>query len=138
MHGDYRVLESGKLDGYQIKGGGMRHLTSEWSVFANACYVSKVPIYDAVIEDARGVVNEDPRNETFVSFEGGVRYRSAGRGLSFDLNGYHTTWRDRTYNLFVPNIVQWLSAAGAQGRRRGGVPRHPAHDQRGLRAGVLS
>lgn len=98
-------LESGNLHGYQIKGGINRVLNDEWSLFGNAGYVSKVPIFDGVIDDGNGVVNPDPRNEKFLSFEGGLSYRALDRALSFDLNLYHTTWRDRTYNLFVRNIT---------------------------------
>jgi outer membrane receptor protein involved in Fe transport len=98
-------LESGNLTGFQAKGGVNRVLNEEWSVFGNAGYVSKVPIFDGVIDDGNGVVNPDPKNEKFLSFEGGVSYRALDRALSLDLNLYHTTWRDRTYNLFVRNIT---------------------------------
>lgn len=97
-------LESGELTGYQIKGGANRNLTDQISVFANAGYVSKVPIFDGVIDDGAGVKNPDPKNEKFLSFEGGVNYRSPDRSLTFDVSLYHTTWNDRTYNLFVRNL----------------------------------
>ena len=98
------VLESGPLHGYQVKGGAQRNVTAEWSVFGNVGHVSKVPIFDGVIDDNRGVVNRDPKNEKFVSVEVGTRLRSLDRTLSVDLNLYHTTWRDRTRNLFVRNL----------------------------------
>lgn len=98
------VLESGNLHGLQIKGGAQRNLTAAWSVFGNAGYVSKVPIFDGVIDENRDVVNPDPRNEKFFSLEAGVRHRSLDRTLSLDLNLYATTWRDRTRNLFVRNL----------------------------------
>ena len=98
------VLESGALHGLQIKGGVQRNLTPAWSLFANGGHVSKVPIFDGVIDDGRGVVNQDPKNEKFLSLEVGTRLRSLDRALSLDLNLYATTWRDRTRNLFVPNL----------------------------------
>lgn len=98
-------LESGNITGYQIKGGAQRNLNREWSVFGNAGYVSKVPIFDGAIDDRNGVINPDPKNEKFLSFEAGVEYRSLDRGISFDLNLYHTTWKDRTRNLFVRNLT---------------------------------
>ena len=98
------VLESGNLHGLQIKGGAQRNLTAAWSVFGNAGYVSKVPIFDGVIDENRGVVNPDPENEKFFSLEAGARHRSLDRTLSLDLNLYATTWRDRTRNLFVRNL----------------------------------
>ncbi len=98
------LLESGNLQGLQIKGGVQRNLTAAWSVFGNAGYVSKVPIFDGVIDDNRGIVNPDPENERFFSLEAGGRHRSLDRRLSLDLNLYATTWRDRTRNLFVRNL----------------------------------
>ena len=98
------VLGSGPLHGYQIKGGVQRNLTAAWSVFGNAGHVSKVPIFDGVIDDTRGAVNRNPKNEKFLSLEVGTRLRSLDRTLSVDLNLYHTTWRDRTRNLFVQNL----------------------------------
>ncbi len=97
-------LKSGALTGYQIKGGVVRNVTQEWSLFGNAGWVSKVPIFDGVIDDGAGVKNPDPKNETFLSFEAGVKYRSLDRMWSFDANVYHTTWKDRTYNLFIRNL----------------------------------
>lgn len=98
------VLESGNIAGLQVKGGAVRNVTNEWSLFGNAGYVSKVPIFDAVIDDNNGVINTNPKNEKFLSFEGGVQYRSMDRGVSFDANFYYTKWNDRTYNLFVRNL----------------------------------
>ena len=81
-----------------------RNLTAAWSVFGNAGHVSKVPIFGGVIDDNRGVVNRDPKNEKFLSLEVGTRLWSLDRTLSMDLNLYATTWRDRTRNLFVQNL----------------------------------
>lgn len=113
------VLESGGLNGYQIKGGVSRNLTSEWSVFGNGGYVSKVPIFDGVIDDFSGTVLENPKNERFISFEAGVSYRARDRGLSGDLNFYHTTWRDRTFNIYVPNDDVLASVLGVDARHMG-------------------
>ncbi len=99
------VLNSGGLNGFQLKGGAVRNLNQEWSVFANAGYVSKVPIFDGVIDDVNGVKLDDPKNEKFLSFEAGVQFRSLDRGVSFDLNLYHTTWKDRANNMFVRNLT---------------------------------
>jgi outer membrane receptor for Fe3+-dicitrate len=108
------VLESGNLNGYQIKGGAVRNLSQEWSVFGNAGFVSKVPILDGVIDDVNAVKIDDPKNEKFISFEVGTQFRSMDRAVSFDFNLYHTTWRDRTLNLFVRN----LSGTGEDGAVR--------------------
>jgi iron complex outermembrane recepter protein len=102
--GNPRHIESGNIRGYQLKGGAVRNLTQEWSVFGNAGYVSKVPIFDGVIDDNAGVINPNPKNEKFLSFESGIQFRSADRGVSFDMNFYYTKWTDRTRNLFVRNL----------------------------------
>jgi hypothetical protein len=98
-------LNTGWINGFQLKGGAVRTVTDEWSVFGNAGYVSKVPIFDGVIDDGNGVMNPEPKNEKFLSFEAGVNFRSMDRGVSFDMNVYHTTWKDRTRNLFVRNLT---------------------------------
>jgi hypothetical protein len=98
-------LNSGWISGYQLKGGVNRNITDEWSLFGNAGLVSKVPIFDGVIDDNNGAINPDPKNEKFVSFEAGANFRSMDRGLSADLNVYHTTWKDRTRNVFVRNLT---------------------------------
>ena len=96
------VLESGNLHGYQVKGGLGRNLTPEWSVFGNAGYVSKVPIFDQAIDDFNGEVLTNPKNERFLSFEIGTSYASLDRRLSADLNLYHTTWNDRSFTFYIP------------------------------------
>jgi len=102
--GNPLVINSGTLTGIQLKGGAVRNLNQEWSVYGNAGYVSKVPIFDGVIDDNAGVINPNPKNEKFLSFEAGVQYRSMDRGVSFDMNGYYTKWNDRTFNVFVRNL----------------------------------
>ena len=94
-------ISSGTLTGFQAKGGAVRNLNREWSIFTNAGYVSKVPIFDGVIDDNRGQKFTDPQNEKFLSFEGGLTYRSLNRAVSADINFYHTTWRDRTTSRFI-------------------------------------
>lgn len=94
--GGYLELSSGSLHGYQIKGGAMRNVNNEWSVYGNAGYVSKVPIFDGVINDNTGELIQDPKNERFLSLEAGTRFRSLDRRFSLDANVYFTQWNDRT------------------------------------------
>ncbi len=98
-------LNSGGLTGYQMKGGAVRNVNPEWSVYGNAGLVSKVPIFDGVIDDNLGILNPDPKNETFLSFEAGTRFRSLNRQFSFDGNVYFTQWNDRTRNQFIRNLM---------------------------------
>ena len=101
---DYRELESGNIPGYQIKGGAVRNVNDQWSIFGNAGVISKVPIFDGVIDDNDGTINPNPENEKFLSFEVGTQFRSTNRQVSLDINLYHTTWRNRTLTRFVQNI----------------------------------
>ena len=89
-------LSSGGISGFQFKGGAVRNVSPEWSIYSNAGYVSKVPIFDGVIDDNNGELVADPKNERFLSFEAGARFRSLNRGFSLDANVYFTQWNDRT------------------------------------------
>ena len=84
------------LGGYQIKGGASYRFTETFNAFINAGYVSKVPIFDAVINDRDASVTADPKNEQFISFEGGVTYKSINNKFGISPNLYYTIWKDRT------------------------------------------
>ena len=99
--GGYHQLSSGGLSGYQIKGGAVRNLNPEWSTYGNVGLVSKVPIFDGVIDDVNGIPIDNPTNETFTSFEAGTRFRSLNRRFSFDANVYFTQWNDRSARRFA-------------------------------------
>jgi len=112
-------LDATGLTGYQIKGGITRNLTDTWYVFGNAGYVSKIPIFDGAIDDVTGTVNDNPKNETFSSFEAGVKYATTDRRLTGGLNVYHTTWNDRTLNIYVPNEDITANVLGVNERHLG-------------------
>lgn len=88
--------ETDPIRGYQVKGGGLYRLSELADLYANLGFVSKVPIFDGVIDDVGGIVNPDPKNERFVSFEAGTNLRSPGRTVSGRFNVYRTTWQNRT------------------------------------------
>lgn len=95
------TAETDFINGYQVKGGGLYNLTEQLGMFVNAGYVSKVPIFDGVIDDRAGVLNRSPANEKFLSFEAGANFRSAGGKVSARSNLYRTAWLDRTFNRTV-------------------------------------
>ncbi len=97
-------LSSGGLTGYQVKGGAVRNMGPEWSVYGNAGVVSKVPIFDGAIDDINGLLIDNPTNETFLSFEAGTRFRSLNRKFSLDANLYFTQWNDRTARRFASDF----------------------------------
>jgi hypothetical protein len=94
--GTPRTVETDNIAGYQVKGGGLYNVGEELDVYANAGWVSKVPIFDGVIDDVTGTLNTDPKNEEFVSVEAGLMYRSRTMPLSVAANVYRTTWKNRT------------------------------------------
>ncbi|MFQ5550173.1 MAG: TonB-dependent receptor, partial [Gemmatimonadales bacterium] len=89
-------LESGTITGMQIKGGGLYNVSDQVGVFLNAGYMSKVPIFDGVIDDNNGILNPDPQNEKILAFELGLNYMSLDRSIRLGLNAYYTQWNDRT------------------------------------------
>ena len=101
-------LNSGELKsntdwiaGYQLKGGLNYNFSESLSGFVNFGYVSKVPIFDEVINDANGIVAKDPQNEKFVSYEAGVIYNSFDNKLDIKGNFYYTTWKDRIVTKWI-------------------------------------
>ncbi len=92
-------LESGAIPGYTVKTGGLYRANDALGVFANVGYISKVPIFDGVINDGAGILNEDPQNEDIVSLEAGVNYRT--RVGAVKLSAYRTNWSNRTVSQSV-------------------------------------
>ncbi len=93
--GNEVFTESDWISGYQVKGGASFRFTTTNSMYANVGYVSKVPIFDAVINDQTGeLINKD--NEIFTSFEIGTNNKFFGNKLNTNLNVYYTNWSNRT------------------------------------------
>lgn len=88
-------LTSDWISGFQIKGGAMYRVTGDLSVYGNFGYVEKVPIFDNVIDDRNGVYSQNPKNERFTSFEGGVNWTGLEKTLTLKANFYYTKWQDR-------------------------------------------
>lgn len=90
------VAESDMITGLQIKGGASYRITSSLMAYGNLGYVSKVPIFDNVIDDYAGTMNDNPKNEKFYSFEAGVDWRGLDGQLTLKGNVYYTIWNDRS------------------------------------------
>lgn len=84
------------IGGYQIKGGANYNITETLSVFANIGLISKVPIFDAVIDDYDGTVAENPENEKFTAIEFGAIFSTIDDKLTVKANYYYTKWMNRT------------------------------------------
>jgi hypothetical protein len=96
--------ESDWINGYQIKGGASYRLTTTSSIYANAGYVSKVPIFDQVIYDYDGSADPSPSNETFTAFEVGTNNRLFDNKLNVNANVYYTTWMNRANRVSIQDI----------------------------------
>ncbi|MBU2651591.1 MAG: TonB-dependent receptor [Bacteroidetes bacterium] len=88
-------IEADPIAGYQAKGGISYKASSTITVFGNVGYVSKVPIFDAVINDNTHELIDDPTNEKFISGEIGMNFRSNDEKFNANVNLYHTNWNDR-------------------------------------------
>ncbi len=102
--GNEIVTKSDNINGYQLKGGASYRLTPSFDIFANAGYVSKVPIFDQVINDRDGVKSKDPKNEKFTNLEAGINYSGLNGKLVVKANVYYTTWLDRAQTKSVQNL----------------------------------
>ena len=98
-----RYSESSWISGQQIKGGVSYRATDGLSVFGNVGFVSKVPIFDNVINDYNGVVAAEPANEKFQAYEAGVLYNTDDHKLDIKANYYYTMWKDRALSRGITN-----------------------------------
>lgn len=96
--GDALLTEANWIGGVQVKGGLNYNLSETFNVYANAGYVTKVPIFDQVIDDGDGSLRPDPANEEFTSYEIGAAFRSLDGKLKLDGNFYYTTWLNRAFS----------------------------------------
>ncbi len=97
------TAETDWISGYQVKAGAGYRITENMDVFANVGYVNRVPIFDDVINDRTGSIAEDPKNEKFLSVEGGINYWGMDGKLMLKGNFYYTSWRDKSRSLSISN-----------------------------------
>ena len=97
--------ESDQITGYQLKGGASYRITSAVNVYGNAGYVSKVPIFDAVINDQTGDYVDNKGNEKFISLEAGMATQLLDGMLNLKGNFYHTIWENRTLTQSDYDII---------------------------------
>ena len=94
--GDKLTANTDWISGIQVKGGASYRFTDNLDVFANAGWVSKVPIFDDVIDDRSGYKPEDTKNEEYISFEGGVNFIGLEGKLALKGNFYYTIWNEKS------------------------------------------
>ena len=104
--GNELFIESDWINGLQVKGGASYKVTSVIDVYANGGYVTKVPIFDNVIDDYNGAMASDPANEKFISMEGGINFTGLmDNTLTTKLSVYHTTWTDRAWSRGITDLA---------------------------------
>lgn len=96
-------VEAKNITGFQLKGGASYRLTIDYDVFANAGYVSKVPIYNDVIDYNTNSVAKNLKNEEFISFEAGINSSFFERKLTLKVDYYYTTWKNQAKTIGVQN-----------------------------------
>ncbi len=94
---------TGSIGGYQVKGGASYRITEALDIYGNVGYVSKVPIFDQVINDRTGTKAKNPKNEKFESYEAGVNFNGLDGKLSAKGSFYYTTWKDRSNSISITN-----------------------------------
>nr|HQV32166.1 TonB-dependent receptor [Calditrichia bacterium] len=87
--------ETDWIAGYQAKGGANFRINEDMNVFFNVGYVSKVPIFDEVINDVDGTERGDFNNEHFTSYEMGWAFSDPEGLLAMNISGYYTQWSNR-------------------------------------------
>ena len=121
-NGEFLTASPPSIGGYQIKGGVSYGLSDALSIYGNVGHVSKVPVFDGVIDAISGSINPDPQNEIFFGVESGMSFRSLNRKMTAKLNFYHMTWKDRTVTR---NLVEqsgndeFVSIKGLNAQHRG-------------------
>lgn len=88
------------LGGY-VKGGANYNINDRHNVFANAGFISRQPVFDAVFPGFANDINPNLQNELITSIELGYGYTS----YAFDLNVnlYTTVWGNRFEEVTLPN-----------------------------------
>ena len=104
--------------GYNLKAGGSVRLGETSHLYLNGGYYSRAPFIRYVFTNYSNVLSNDRlTNEKVAAVEAGYRFR--WRGVSFDLNAYHTQWRDKSimsspllrpdgteYRAFITGLIQ--------------------------------
>lgn len=101
--GSELTANSDNIGGYQVKGGASYRITDAVNLYGNGGYVSKVPIFDNVINDRTGTKAKDPKNEKFTSVEFGTNFIGMDGKFTLNANYYYTKWTDRAKSIGVQN-----------------------------------
>ena len=104
--GTERHLSTPQFRGYQVKGGIQYAFTKNLAAYVNAGVVSKAPVDSvAIYYTGPGRVLTGIKNETFNSFEGGLRFASDDNTLVGSAGVYTTQWNNRSATSSTDNYL---------------------------------
>ena len=101
--GNKLTTQTDNIGGWQAKGGLSYRATETTHFYSNLGIVSRVPIFDDVIDDGDGSLAQNPKNQTFFSAEAGMNFRSLDGVYNLKFNGYYTNWQDRSKTRSITN-----------------------------------
>ena len=104
--------------GFNLKAGGSVRLGETSHFYLNGGYYSRAPFIRYVFTNYSNILSNDRlTNEKVAALEAGYRFR--WKGISFDVNAYHTQWRDKSimsspllrpdgteYRAFITGLIQ--------------------------------
>ena len=90
------VVDTSAYTGQQIKGGVRYSITDQLSVFTNAGWVTRAPIFTTAIDTFNSKLVKDADNESFRSIEGGSKWETQDHKFNVTGSFYYTQWRDRS------------------------------------------
>jgi iron complex outermembrane recepter protein len=91
------------IPGGTFKAGASYILTEKSTVFVNAGYLSRTPMFTSVVNNNENQFFQEIKNERILAFEAGYAYASKFFGLN--LNGYATNWKNKPFpnGLAIPD-----------------------------------
>lgn len=95
------LSEKTNVTGGYLKGGVNYNISEQSNVFANAGFISRQPLFDAVFPNFANNVNPDLQNEKISSVELG--YGLTGKDFRLNVNAYSTSWGDRFVSRSLTN-----------------------------------
>lgn len=103
------LSEKKNVPGGYVKGGVNYNINDRHNIFANAGFISRQPLFDAVFPGFANDINPDLQNEKITSIELGYGYTS----YNFDVNVnlYSTLWGNRFIEESFPNEMGTFGTA---------------------------
>ncbi len=91
------------IPGGTFKAGASYILTEKSTVFVNAGYLSRTPMFTSVVNNNENQFFKEIKNEKILALEAGYSYTTKFFGLN--LNGYATNWKNKPFpnGLAIPD-----------------------------------